>query len=568
VNEPGTDSVLRVEDLKVHFPVKVSLLESVGSVLHALASIARGNRGGTESTHRVVHAVDGISFAIRRGEILGLVGESGCGKTTTGRAVLRLAKPTGGRIFFEGRNIAEMKERELRGLRPRMQIVFQDPHAALNPTMTIGQSIQDPLLIRGGVTEAEAKEKTMHVMEEVGLTPATDLFDKFPADLSGGQKQRAVIGRAIILEPALVVADEPVAMLDMSVRARILELLLNLREKYGITFLLITHDLATAKFMCDRIAIMYLGRIVEIGPAEAIYRDPKHPYTKALITAIPIPEPGRQRRITLPRGEVPDAVSPPAGCRFHPRCPVALPTCGWEGRDFISHLEERRLDPTRAQADEGQLGLPEMWRSSGRTAERRQPSHDLFLIFVASWLVIAGISAVLYAAHLHSLGTYGFPFVGAGLSVPLASMGLALSLVSSLVALNLVWLRSWTEGWGVRVAVVDLLFSGYVALIPVTDAFRGVVALHLLIDGFAVYWLTRPFARLALLRRRRFSATREAAERTRRRLNDVVANAPLPMAQAIEDLHVDADTVTVRFRSPDPLKLKDVGDRQVECLLY
>ena len=352
-----TEPLVQVEDLTVHFPVKSNVLESLW-------------RATQRQPAPIVHAVDGISFTVDRGEILGLVGESGCGKTTTGRAVIRLLKPTGGRIRFEGADITNLEERELRPLRPRMQIVFQDPHAALNPTMTIGQSIQDPLLIHRQASEVEAKDATLAAMEEVGLAPAPDLFDKYPADLSGGQKQRAVIARAMILRPSLIVADEPVAMLDMSIRAKILELMLDLRKKHGLSYILITHDLATAKFMCDRIAIMYLGRIVEVGPAEAIYRDPKHPYTRALIAAIPVPEPGRARVSTLPRGEVPDAVHPPAGCRFHPRCPAVLPTCGWEGRDFIEHLEQALLDPSRASPAAKALGPVERWSADGRSAWR------------------------------------------------------------------------------------------------------------------------------------------------------------------------------------------------------
>jgi len=257
-----------------------------------------------------------------------------------------------------------------------MQIVFQDPHGALNPGMTIGQAIMDALVVHRTADETEAKDATLRVMDEVGLTPANDLFSKYPADLSGGQKQRAVLARAIILRPSLIVADEPVAMLDMSIRARILELLLALRNRYGLAYLFITHDLATAKFVCDRIAIMYLGRIVETGPTDLIFRDPKHPYTRALLSAIPVPEPGRVRERTLPRGEVPDAIFPPAGCRFHPRCPVALPTCGWEGRDFVDFLEQRRLDPAHAAPDESALGDLEDWRVAKFEARRRVREGD------------------------------------------------------------------------------------------------------------------------------------------------------------------------------------------------
>ena len=213
-------------------------------------------------------------------------------------------------------------------------------------------------------------------MREVGLTPEEQLFDKYPGDLSGGQKQRAVIARAIILKPRLIVADEPVAMLDMSVRARVLELMLDLKTKYDLTYVFITHDLATARFLCDRIAIMYLGRIVEFGPVKRIYESPKHPYTRALLNAIPIPDPKRRAPKILPRGEVPDAVYPPAGCRFHPRCPAVLTTCGWEGRDFIDYLEERRLNPEKVQRDEEILGPLDEWWARGFQAGRKIGEED------------------------------------------------------------------------------------------------------------------------------------------------------------------------------------------------
>jgi oligopeptide/dipeptide ABC transporter ATP-binding protein len=371
-----TDTVLQVKDLKVHFPVGMNAVQVAGrAILREIASL-RGNPATMAWDRPKVHAVDGISFDLARGEILGLVGESGCGKTTTGRSAVRLIEPTDGQIVFEGSDISHLKEDELRGRRPRMQIVFQDPHAALNPAMTIGQSIMDPLLIHEIAAPIEAKAAALQAMDEVGLSPPEDLFNKYPADLSGGQKQRAVIARAILLRPSLLVADEPVAMLDMSIRARILELLLDLRRRYQLALLFISHDLATAKFICDRIAIMYLGRIVEIGRAAEIFADPKHPYTRALIEAIPVPEPGRPRPETLPRGEIPDAIHPPAGCRFHPRCPVVLPTCGWEGRDFVDYLEERRLDPERAKADEGPIGALDKWRTAGPYAWRVTRAED------------------------------------------------------------------------------------------------------------------------------------------------------------------------------------------------
>jgi peptide/nickel transport system ATP-binding protein len=217
-------------------------------------------------------------------------------------------------------------------------------------------------------------------MRDVGLTPEEQLYNKYPADLSGGQRQRAVIARAIILKPHLIVADEPVAMLDMSVRAKVLELMLELKRKYNLTYLFITHDLATAKFLCDRIAIMYLGRIVEIGAAKEIYRDPKHPYTRALLQAIPIPDPRKRAPKVLPRGEVPDAIYPPSGCRFHPRCPAVLDTCGWEGRDFKDYLEERRLDAEKAKQDELILGPLDKWWTKGFTAGRKLATEDAAVI--------------------------------------------------------------------------------------------------------------------------------------------------------------------------------------------
>ena len=355
------EDLLIIEDLRVHFPVKIPFVQRVLS-----------------REKLVVHAVDGVSFSLKPGEILGLVGESGCGKTTVGRAAVRLLDPTTGRITFEGVDITHLGQGKLRPLRRRMQIIFQDPHASLNPAMTIGRAIGHPLQIHKIERNEEAiRRRVLDAMREVGLTPSEQIFDKYPADLSGGQKQRAVIARAMILEPKLLVVDEGVAMLDMSVRAKVLELMLSLKRKYGLAYIFITHDLATAKFLCDRIAIMYLGRIVEIGPAATIYSDPKHPYTQALIQVIPIPDPDKRRKKTLPRGEVPDSIHPPGGCRFHPRCQSVLATCGWEGRDFLELLEQYLSQVTKAGDDSNILGPIEEWSASGLIARRSGTPENL-----------------------------------------------------------------------------------------------------------------------------------------------------------------------------------------------
>src|SRR2546428_11912311 len=363
------DEILRLSDVTVHFPVKMPLAQRLFS------------------RKSVVHAVDRVSFSLRSGEIMGLVGESGCGKTTVGKTSVRLIEPTSGRIFFAGHDITHTGGEQLRRLRKKMQIVFQDPHASLNPAMTIGEAILHPrsihrlelgsLELGRDTFEQLAVKKVLSTMTEVGLTPAKHLYYKYPGDLSGGQKQRAVIARAIITEPKLLIVDEGVSMLDMSVRAKILELMLDLKNRYGLTYLFITHDLATAKFICDRIAIMYHGRIVEIGRADEIYAEPKPPYTQALLGAIPTPEPGRRRKKALPRGEVPDAIYPPQGCRFHPRCPVATSTCGWEPEDIIDLLDRRALEEGVGTRDEEILGGRRTMRSDGATFRVRLPEPGL-----------------------------------------------------------------------------------------------------------------------------------------------------------------------------------------------
>jgi oligopeptide/dipeptide ABC transporter ATP-binding protein len=369
---PDDSPLVSMRDLRTYYSIR-------GSFADRLV----GREAGT------VRAVDGISLDIRRGEVLGLVGESGSGKTTLGRTLLGLVRATSGSIEFEGRELSRLPEREWRALRRRMQVVFQDPHASLNPAMTIEQALGHPLQIHGIERDrARLRLRVIEVLERCGLAPGADFLDKYPSGLSGGQKQRAVIARAIILNPVLLVADEPVSMLDMSVRAKILELMLALKHDFDLTYLYITHDLATARFFCDRIAIMYLGRIVEVGPADAIYAEPKHPYTQALLRAIPEPDPERAVPRDLPRGEVPDAAMVPLGCSFHPRCPHAFEPCGWESRDLRELLEARWARAAGAagveeeQALVGDLGVLDRPSSEVRlpAVRGRQPEEIVALL--------------------------------------------------------------------------------------------------------------------------------------------------------------------------------------------
>jgi oligopeptide/dipeptide ABC transporter ATP-binding protein len=321
--ERSSEPLISVRDLHVNFALRTN----------AVARLLGRSSG-------MVRAVDGVSLDLAQGEVLGIVGESGSGKSTLGRALLRLVSPSSGSIRYRGRELVGMRESQLRPMRHKLQMVFQDPHASLNPSMTVGHAISDALRIHRLYPD-DRDRAVADALERVGLAPAERFMPKYPGELSGGQKQRAVIARAISLGPELLVADEPISMLDMSVRAKILGLLDELKRDLGLTYVYITHDLASARFFCDRIAIMYLGKVIEIGPTAEIFDNPRHPYTEALLKAVPDPDPSRGVARDLPRGEIPDAVHPPAGCPFHPRCPKAFGPCGWETRDVRMILEQR-----------------------------------------------------------------------------------------------------------------------------------------------------------------------------------------------------------------------------------
>jgi peptide/nickel transport system ATP-binding protein/oligopeptide transport system ATP-binding protein len=308
------DSLLNVVDLKKHFPIRKGLLSRI-----------KGH----------VRAVDGVSFEIGRGETLGLVGESGCGKTTAGRTILRLLEPTAGRVEFDGRDVARAGGEELRRLRRDMQIVFQDPFGSLNPRMTIRGIVEEGLVVHRVGNRRERLDRVREVLEQVGLEPG--YMGRYPHEFSGGQRQRICVARALALNPRFMVLDEPISALDVSIQSQIINLLVELRERLDLTYLFISHDLSVVEYISDRVAVMYLGELVELATSEELYKSPLHPYTRALLSSVPVRDPRTKReRIVLP-GDVPSPANPPSGCRFHPRCPLAEDQC--RRRDDICRVK-------------------------------------------------------------------------------------------------------------------------------------------------------------------------------------------------------------------------------------
>ncbi len=308
----------RINNLKVWFPAQENFFRNLSS-----------------SENRYVKAVDGVSFSIRSGEIFCLVGESGCGKTTTGNAILRLEEPTSGQVIYNDVDLLSLSRKEFTRYRSTFQKIFQDPFGSLNPRQKILDIISEPLLVhRLAISPQDRKERVLKALEDAGLTPPDAFLHYYPHQISGGQRQRVVIASALALDPKFIVADEPVSMLDVSIRANILKLLIDLRDKKHLTFLFITHDLSLAWAICDRIAVMYLGKIIEIGSADTIIHEPKHPYTRALSSVIPIPDPASRKDKIILEGDIPNPINIPSGCRFHPRCNQKRAQCAYDSPEL------------------------------------------------------------------------------------------------------------------------------------------------------------------------------------------------------------------------------------------
>lgn len=313
--EPADDALVQIRGLKKHFPQKVAWpkKDDDGFLEVVWHSLTRMNA--------LVKAVDGVSFDIKAGETLGLVGESGCGKSTLGRTLLRLLDPSGGQIVFDGVDISRSSQQTLRPIRRKMQMIFQDPYASLNPRMTVGATVGEPLgVFNLARTAKEKQERVSELLTKVGLRP--EAAARYPHEFSGGQRQRIGIARALAVSPRFIVCDEPISALDVSIQAQIVNLLQDLQKEEDLTYLFISHDLKIVQYICDRVAVMYLGKVVELAEAETLYKDPKHPYTTALLSAVPKLEPGAARDHVILEGDVPSPMNPPSGCPFHPRCPV------------------------------------------------------------------------------------------------------------------------------------------------------------------------------------------------------------------------------------------------------
>lgn len=306
------EKILSVQDLKKHFPIKGGVIQrTVGHV----------------------KAVDGVSFDIYKGETLGIVGESGCGKSTTGRAIIRLFENSGGHVYFKGEDINKLSRKQLRALRPKMQMIFQDPYSSLNPRMTVGQIVGEALEDHGIIKDKkELRKKVIKTIEDCGL--AAYHIDRYPHEFSGGQRQRIGIARALALDPEFIIADEPVSALDVSIQAQIINLLMDLQKERGLTYLFISHDLSVVEHISTRVGVMYLGSMVELSPSKELYKNPLHPYTKALLSAAPVPDPTAKRDRIILRGDIPSPSNPPPGCKFHTRCPYAMDVCQLEVPEF------------------------------------------------------------------------------------------------------------------------------------------------------------------------------------------------------------------------------------------